>query len=102
MKVRGDFVVFPMFLLTVIFAIISLWVNIKLARARVGRWDSNSTARFMMSVGNFGDRQVAMWRRVGGYSETEANTIIGYQFLSLAGMLLGFFVSVVLGIFMIA
>ena len=99
---RGDFVVFPMFLGTVIFAIISLWVNIKLARARVGRWDSNSTARFVMSVGNFGDKQVAMWRQVGGYSESEAYTIIGYQLLSLLGMLLGFFVSVVLGMFMIA
>jgi len=39
---QEDLAVFSMFLWTVLFAVVSLWVSIKLAKARIGRWDSNS------------------------------------------------------------
>lgn len=43
-----------------------------------------------------------MWRRTGSYSEAEAYTIIGYQFLGLLGIVLGFLSSMILGIFLMS
>jgi hypothetical protein len=43
-----------------------------------------------------------MWRRTAGYSGGEANTMIGYQFVSLLGIVLGFLVNVMLGALMMS
>ena len=77
-------------------------MNIRLSKSKVGRWDAHSTVLFVMSVGNVGKKQVAMWQRTGGYSEAEAEEIIGYQLLSLLGMFLGFLASAALGALMIS
>ena len=77
---------------------IALWINIKLARAKVRRWDFNSTVLFVMSVGNFGEKQRAMWQQKGGYDEREANVIIDYQLFSLFEMPIGFGLSGILAI----
>ena len=99
---RGDLVVFPMFLVTLLLAAISFWINIRLAKAKIGRWESSSTVWFLMSAGNFGQKQVAFWQRNAGYSQEEAYTIIGYQLLSVLGAVLGFFVSALLGALVIS
>jgi hypothetical protein len=56
----------------------------------------------VISVGNLGEKQIAMWPRTAGCSEEQADTIIGYQFLSLRGIGLGFLVSVALGVLMMS
>jgi hypothetical protein len=68
----------------------ALWLNIHIVKRKVGRWDSNSTIWFVMSIGNFGIKQVDMWKRRAGYDEGEASLIIRYQTLCLLEMPLGF------------
>jgi hypothetical protein len=97
---KEGLVVFVMFLVTLLFAMVSLWLNIRLSKSKIGRWNSNSTVRFVMSVGNVGEKQVEMWQRTGGYSEAEANEIIKHQLLSMLGVFLGFLASAILGAFM--
>jgi hypothetical protein len=99
---RAVLITSVIFLGTVAFAIASFWLGIKLAKARIGRWDSSSSVRFVISAGNLGERQIAMWRRTAGYGADEADTIIGYQFLSLLGIVLGFLVNVAIGVWMMS
>jgi hypothetical protein len=96
---HGDSLTVIVFLGALVGAALSLYVNISLARKKIGRWDSNSTVWFVMSLGAFGKRQRETWRRTG-YSEEEASTIIDYQLFSLMEMPLGFIASVILVVVM--
>jgi hypothetical protein len=96
---HGDGLTVIIFLGALTGAGLSLYVNISLAKKKIGRWDSNSTALFVMSLGAFGKRQRETWQRTG-YSEEEASTIIDYQLFSLMEMPLGFVASAILVVVM--
>jgi hypothetical protein len=84
------------FIGTVLGFAIAVWVNIALVKARLGKWDANSSIWFGMSVGNFGEKQRAMWLRRAGYNRGEAELFIRYQMLCLLETLLSFLASAVL------
>jgi hypothetical protein len=48
------------FIGTLLGSAIAIWVNIALLKARLGKWDANSSIWFVMSVGDFGEKQRAM------------------------------------------
>ena len=52
---------------------------VKKARRSVARWDSNSTIWFVMTLGNFGARQIEVWKCRAGYGADEAKIITRYQ-----------------------
>ena len=62
---HGDSLTVIVFLGALAGAALSLYVNISLARKKIGRWDSNSTVWFVMSLGAFGKRQRETWRTDG-------------------------------------
>ena len=70
-----------------------IWISIKVTRRKVMRWNSNSTIWFVMSMGNFGAKQIEMWRREG-YDEYQARTIIKNQMWCVIGLFSAFCVSV--------
>ena len=80
-------------------AALSLYVNVSLAKRKIGRWDFNSTVSLVTSLGAFGKRQQETWRRAG-YSEEEASTITDYQLFSLMEMPLRFVASAILLVLM--
>jgi hypothetical protein len=75
-------------------------VNIALVRRKLSRWDANSSIWFIMSIGNFGEKQRAMWQRKAGYDREESDVIIRYQILCLLEMPIGFFLSAILVTFL--
>jgi hypothetical protein len=81
-------------------AVTALSVNIALVRRKLRRWNANSSILFVMSVGNFGEKQRAMWQRKAGYGREEADVIIKYQLLCLLEILIGFFLSTILATFL--
>jgi hypothetical protein len=95
---HGDGLVVVILLGTFLGVVMALWINIRLAKAKVKRWDFNSTVLFVMSVGNFGKKQRTMWQQKGGYDERDANVIIEYQLFSLIEMLVGFVLSGILAV----
>jgi hypothetical protein len=78
------------FISSVVASAFIISMGIRAAKRRVTRWDSNSTIWFIMTIGNFGERQVDVWRRRAGYDEETAGTIIRYQILCLIGSFLAF------------
>lgn len=92
---HGDGLTAIIFLASLVGAVIALSVNICLAKNKIGRWDSNSTVHFVMTIAAFGPRQRQSWLNEG-YSEKEADTIIDYQLFSLMEMPVGFVASVIL------
>ena len=88
------------FLVTLAGAVTALSVNIALVRRRLRRWDANSSILFVMSVGNFGERQRAMWQRKAGYRRDEADVIMKHQLLCLIEIVVGFVLSPFLLIFL--
>jgi hypothetical protein len=72
-------------------AILALVLNVRIVKSKIKGWNSNSTIWFVLSVGNFGQRQVDMWKRRGGYNDDEAKIIIKYQLLCLIEMPIAFF-----------
>jgi hypothetical protein len=93
---RGDGLAVLGFFCSVVGAAVALWLNIRWVKSKVQRWDGNSTVLFIMSLGNFGQKQRDMWRRRAGYNSDEANVIIKYQLLGLLGVFLGFCASTIL------
>jgi len=73
-------------------AVLSIYAGIMAAKRRVTKWDSNSAVWFVMSIGNFGERQIKKWKH-WGYDEAEARILIKYQTLSLLGCPIGFVAS---------
>jgi hypothetical protein len=68
-----------LFLSAILGVILALVLNVRIVRSKIRRWDSNSTIWFVLSIGNFGQKQVDMWKRRGGYNDDEARIIIRYQ-----------------------
>lgn len=75
---------------------LSLLVNIWLTKTKIGRWDSNSTLWFVLSIGQFGSKANEIWLGKAGFREEEVSTIVQHQFLSLLGGILSFFASAAL------
>ena len=71
-----------------------VWTNIRFVRSHVRNWNSGSTFLFVISLGQFRQKQKEVWRLRAGYDETEANIIIKYQILCLLEILLGFILSI--------
>ena len=67
---------------------------IRATRRKVTGWYGNSTSWFIMTIGNFGAKQIDSWRRVGGYDEDQARIIIRHQMLCVFGMFLAYAGSV--------
>ena len=88
------------FLGTLAGAVTALSVNIALMRRKLSRWDANSSIWFVMSIGNFGEKQRAMWQRRAGYGREESDVIIKYQLLCLLEIPIGFFLSAILVTFL--
>ena len=74
-----------------------VWTNIRFMRSHVRNWNSHSTFLFVISLGQFRQKQREVWRCRGDYDETEANIIIKYQFLCLLEILLGFITGILVG-----
>jgi hypothetical protein len=74
-----------------------VWTNIRFVRSHVRNWNSHSTFLFVISLGQFRQKQREVWRCRGDYDETEANIIIKYQFLCLLEILLGFITGILVG-----
>ena len=74
-----------------------VWTNIRFVRSHVRNWNSRSTFLFVISLGQFRQKQREVWRCRGDYDETEANIIIKYQFLCLLEILLGFITGILVG-----
>jgi hypothetical protein len=71
---------------------LSVWLNIRLARQRVGKWDSNSTIWFVASLAQIWPRTSARsWNKHANYAESDAKTIRKFQNLCLIEMYGGFF-----------
>ena len=85
-----------MFLLSLLGMALSLWVNIRFVKTKVGRWDSSCTVWFAMSIGQFGKKAKEIWQERAGFSEEEMGTIIQHQLLSLLGGFLSFLASAAL------
>jgi hypothetical protein len=81
------------FLGTLAGAVTAFSVNVALVRRKLRRWDANSSIWFVMSVGNFGEKQRAMWQRKAGYGREESDVIMKYQLLCLLEILIGFLLS---------
>jgi hypothetical protein len=71
-----------------------VWMNIRFVRSHIGNWNSRFTILFVLSLGQFRQKQKEVWRLRAGYDETEANIIIKYQMLCLLEISLGFFISI--------
>ena len=74
-----------------------VWTNIRFVMSHVRNWNSRSTFLFVISLGQFRQKQREVWRRRGDYDETEANIIIKYQFLCLLEIFLGFITGILVG-----
>ncbi len=74
-----------------------VWTNIRFVRSHVRNWNSRSTFLFVISLGQFRQKQREVWRCRGDYDETEANIIIKYQFLCLLEIFLGFITGILVG-----
>jgi hypothetical protein len=70
--------------------VLVIWASIRVIKRKMERWNSNSAILFIMTIGNFGERQIDMWRRRGGYDERQAKIIIRYQAWCLLGLFLAF------------
>ena len=81
------------FSVTVASIAVAIWVNIRLARRCVGKWDGYSSFLFYSSLGQFGELRKARWISLG-YTEGDASTIIKFQTLCLSEIPIGFIVSV--------
>ena len=77
-------------------AVTALSVNIALVKRKLSRWDANSSIWFVMTIGNFGDKQRGMWQRRCGYGRGESDVIMKYQLLCLLEMPIGFVLSAIL------
>ncbi len=71
-----------------------VWMNILFVRSHIGNWNSRFTILFVLSLGQFRQKQKEVWRSRAGYDEIEANIIIKYQILCLLEILLGFILSI--------
>ena len=71
-----------------------VWMNVRFVRSHVGKWNSRFTILFVLSLGQFRQKQKEVWRLRAGYDETEANIIIKYQMLCLLEISLGFIISI--------
>jgi hypothetical protein len=76
------------FFSSVFLSALAIWKCVVAARRRIVGWDSSSTIWFIMTIGNFGDRQIDVWKRRGGYDEIQAKIIIRFQMLCLLGIVL--------------
>jgi len=72
-------------------------MNIRFVRSHIGNWNSRFTILFVLSLGQFRQKQKEVWRLRAGYDETEANIIIKYQFLCLLEIFLGFITGILVG-----
>ena len=68
---------------------IATWVNVWIVKSKVRAWKSSSVAWFVASLGQFGARQIAFWKRREGYDENEARIIIKHQLLCLVEIPVG-------------
>ncbi|MGJ4950074.1 hypothetical protein [Bradyrhizobium sp. HKCCYLS20291] len=84
------------FLGTLAGVVSAISINIVLVKRKLSRWDASSTIWFVASIGNFGEKQKAMWQRRGGYGRAESEIIIRYQLLCLLEMPVGLLLSAVL------
>jgi DMSO reductase anchor subunit len=71
-----------------------VWMNVRFVRSHIGKWNSRFTILFVLSLGQFRQKQKEVWRLRAGYDETEANIIIKYQILCLLEISLGFIISI--------
>jgi len=71
-----------------------VWTNIRFMRSHVRNWNSRSTFLFVISLGQFRQKQREVWMCRGDYDETEANIIIKYRFLCFLEILLGFITGI--------
>ena len=71
-----------------------VWMNVRFVRSHIGNWNSRFTILFVLSLGQFRQKQKEVWRLRAGYDETEANIIIKYQILCLLEISLGFIISI--------
>ena len=71
-----------------------VWMNVRFVRSHIGKWNSRFTILFVLSLGQFRQKQKEVWRLRAGYDETEANIIIKYQMLCLLEISLGFIISI--------
>lgn len=86
------------FLSSVVASAFVISTAIRATRRKVTRWDGNSTSWFIMTIGNFGAKQIESWRRIGGYDEDQARIIIRHQMLCAFGMFLSYAGSVALAL----
>ena len=76
-----NLLVLIVFVLCLSIVAIAIWVNVRIVKSKVREWKSSSIAWFVASLGQFGARQIAFWKRREGYDENEARIIIKYQLL---------------------
>jgi hypothetical protein len=81
------------FLLSLFGSLLVIWTSLVVAKHRVTNWNGNLHARFIISLGGCGQRQIENWKRWGGYDEDQAKIIIKYQVLCWFGMILWVLVS---------
>jgi hypothetical protein len=62
-----------------------VWANIRFVRSHVRNWNSRSAFLFVISLGQFRQKQREVWMCRGDYDETEANIIIKISVLMFAG-----------------
>jgi hypothetical protein len=76
------------FLLSLFGCLLIMWTSLVAAKYRVTGCNGNLSARFFISLGGFGQRQIENWKHWGGYDEDQAKTIIKQQVLCWLGMVL--------------
>jgi hypothetical protein len=92
--VSSDLRALVVFFVPVLGVQLVVWTNIRFVRSHIRNWNSHSTFLFVISLGQFRQKQRELWRCRGDYDETEANIIIKYQFLCLLEILLGFIAGI--------
>jgi len=65
-----------------------IWASLRAVKRRMVKWNGNLSAWFIISIGNFGQRQIENWKRWGEYDESQAKIVIKYQLLCWLWMIL--------------
>jgi len=92
----GNALVVPSMLGAIVGFVFIYWINLRLVKSKIGRWNSYSTVLFILSVTGYGARRREMWRRQGGYNEEEIKVITRHQVWCLFELPLVFSASAVL------
>lgn len=86
-----------LFLTALIGATLALWLNIRIVRKRIPKWQVDWAVPFVFSVGSFDNSKRELWTE-RGLSEDDADMIVKQQLTCLLEMPIGFIVGAVLSV----